>query len=296
MQLDRPINITTRLRDNRAGLLVFLPFAVVLIGLATLFGGKNFLFRQNDPVWSEMQNRGSWRIGVDPSFPPFEMLSDQGQPIGFDIDLAESIAAQWELETEIVSMGFDSLLDAVQTGQVDSIVSALPYDPRLTKDIIYSTPYFDAGIRLVIRNDEGQRFADLGLVEPVPESDLSQEVAQLLGGRKLGVEWGAMADMVGRRLQRHEPTIELEPFPSPLETINALIENPAIDAVLIDNVTLQQHKGTFPIEGIGPVLESNPYVIAVAIDSPILADQIDVALAQLRQSGHLEALAQMWFQ
>src|SRR5690606_37665238 len=98
-------------------------------------------------------SRGTWRVGLDPSFPPFEMLDANGQIIGFDVALAQELAALWGLEVEFVSIGFDSLLDAVRTGQVDSVVSAYPYDPRLTRDVRFSTPYFEAGIRLAIRDD-----------------------------------------------------------------------------------------------------------------------------------------------
>ncbi len=94
------------------------------------------------------------------------------------------MAAAWGVQVEIVPIGFDSLLDVLQAGQIDSVVSALPYDERMTKDIAYSTPYFEAGIRLMVR------------------ADSTLAGAEQLTNQTVAVEWGSMGDMIGRRLQR----------------------------------------------------------------------------------------------
>src|SRR4051812_1271467 len=109
------------------------------------------LFPAQDHTWQTVQQQRIWRIGTDPSFPPFEQLNANGQPVGYDIDLAQHIAIAWGVKLEIVSIGFDSLLDALQTGKVDSVISALPYDERMTQNVAYSVPYFEAGIRLAVR-------------------------------------------------------------------------------------------------------------------------------------------------
>ena len=51
------------------------------------------------------------------------MLDEAGEPVGYDVDLARAIAAEWGMDVEIVALGFDSLLDAVAAGKVDSVVS-----------------------------------------------------------------------------------------------------------------------------------------------------------------------------
>lgn len=236
------------------------------------------LFPARDWTWQAMQSRGTWRVGLDPSFPPFEHLDEVGQPVGFDIDLARRLAAEWGMEIELVAVGFDSLYDAVRTGQVDSVVSAYPYDPRLTRDVRFSTPYFDAGIRLAVRIDS-----------PL------QEIAEL-AGQTVAVEWGSMSDMVGRRLQREQPAIHLAQYDTPAESVQALLADPALVAVLVDNVTLRQAEVSgLPIKGVGPVLESNPYVIMMPRTGRVLQERVEEALQALRERGELEALEQTWF-
>lgn len=255
--------------------------ALFVAALLVWAGGPEQLTRllvRHDGTWAAMQARGAWRVGLDPSFPPFEMLDEAGNPIGYDVDLARQIAQTWGLEVEIVALGFDSLLDAVQTGKVDSVVSALPYDPRATRDIAYSSPYFEAGVRLAVR--AGSPITDV----------------QGLAGQIVAVEWGSMGDMVGRRLRREGIALELAPYETPDEAVTALAKDPAIAALLVDNVTLRQAQGQgAAILAAGPALESNAYVIASARSSSILHEQIEQALDSLRAAGAFVELENRWF-
>ncbi len=236
------------------------------------------LFVRHDGTWAAMQERGTWRVGLDPSFPPFEMLDEAGAPTGYDVELAQAIAQSWGLEAEIVALGFDSLLDAVQAGKVDSVVSALPYDPRATRDIAYSTPYFEAGVQLAIRAGS-------------PITGVAG-----LDGQTVAVEWGSMGDMAGRRLQRAGSTLTLAPYATPDEAVAALADDPSITALLVDGVTLRQAQGRgAALAAVGPALESNAYVIASAPQATLLQENIDQALTALRADGTLGALEDRWF-
>jgi polar amino acid transport system substrate-binding protein len=233
---------------------------------------------RRDTTWQTIQANGVWRVGMDPSFPPFEWLDDAGKPVGYDVELAQRIAADWGVAVEIVPIGFDSLGDAVQTGRIDSVISAFPYDERLTRNIAYSEPYFDAGIVLATRS--GSAIASV--------ADLA--------GKRVAVEWGSMGDMVGRRLQRDESTINRVQFDTPEAAVAALVDEESVDALLIDHVTLriEQVRGA-PIVAVGPVLESNPYVIAMPVNAHELQAAVAATLTRLRDNGTLTTLEADWF-
>ena len=236
------------------------------------------LFTPGDTTWSDMEGRETWRVGVDPSFPPFEMLDESGTPVGYDVDLAHEIAELWGMDVELAALGFDSLLDAVAAGKIDSAVSAMPYDPRATKDYAYSSPYFEAGIRLVVRDES-------------PIAGIGD-----LDGNSVAVEWGGMGDMVGRRLHREGADIVLKPYATAEEAVAALSNDPAIDALLVDNVTLRQAQGSGArIQAVGPTLESNAYVIVMPLAADTLQEQVEIALATLHEKGTLTKLEDRWF-
>src|SRR5690606_9916121 len=145
--------------------------------------------------------------------------------VGYDVDLAQALAKTWGLEAEIVAVGFDSLPDTLKAGKIDSIVSAYPFDERLTQDYAFSAPYFDAGVRLAVR--AGSPITTV--------ADLS--------GRRVGVEWGSMGDMLGRQMQRDGVDVTLVSLETPADLLEALASKQEVDAIFIDNVALRQAQG-----------------------------------------------------
>ena len=63
-------------------------------------------------------------VGTEPSFPPFEMTENDTY-VGFDIDLANAIGEKLGRKVEIKTMGFDALIPALKSGQIDLIASAM---------------------------------------------------------------------------------------------------------------------------------------------------------------------------
>ncbi len=117
-------------------------FALAVIGLRVAHESR-------DTSFTDIRDRGAWRVGMDPSFPPFENLDPvTGQPAGFDVDLARAIAARWGVRVELVGVGFDELIDATAAGRIDSALSALPAVPWRDEEVVSSIPYVEAGLLL----------------------------------------------------------------------------------------------------------------------------------------------------
>lgn len=259
--------------------------ALCLIVVAALLLSGNGIagFGRRDLTWAEIERSKDLRVGVDPSFPPFEDLGEDGLPQGYDVDLAYLIAAEFGVVAKINPIGFDSLIDALRAARVDVVISAMPFDERLTEDVAYSRPYFDAGIRLVVRADS-----------------LITDTTGLAGGR-VAVEWGSTGDMVARQLQRGDDEIaasdfEIAQFDTPDAALAALREDATIVAALVDQVTLRLAQGEgAAIVAVGEVFESVPYVIVMPRKATTLAARIDEALAKYAADGTLDALEEKWF-
>jgi ABC-type amino acid transport substrate-binding protein len=232
---------------------------------------------RRDATWQAMQSRRTWRVGMDPSFPPFQALDAGGVPAGYDVELARKLAAAWGMEVEIAAIGFDSLLDALQAAKIDAIVSAYPYDARLTRNVAFSQPYFDAGLQMA-----------------VPAGSTVRSSADL-NGKRVAVEWGSEGDMVGRQWQRDGIDLTLAPFETPQDTVLALAQGD-VDAILVDSVTLRQAQAAGAmLNAAGPHVTSSPYVIVVPRRAHELLEQINAGLDRLREDGELEMLEQEWF-
>ncbi|MCX7671541.1 MAG: ABC transporter substrate-binding protein, partial [Anaerolineae bacterium] len=264
--------------------------AVVLLGWLLLRSGV----LGRDRTWTRIHETGIWRVGMDPSFPPFENLDvATGRPVGFDVDLAEAIARRWGVRVEFVGVGFDQLLDAVAAHRVDSALSALPIMPHRTREVRFSEPYIEAGLVLVAPVEKA---ADLAAIA-APRGEAGPWVGQLLAGRRLAVEWGSEGDALGRTAQAHAGTpIQLLLRDSPEAALAAVSAGEA-DAAIVDAISLALYnRAGKRLALVGRPLRSDPYAIIVPADAPDLLRAVNDALAALRADGTLASLKARWLE
>ena len=247
---------------------------VILLLLILISLGWYLFAPQDDGTLAEIKQRGTLRVGLDASFPPFEMIDDNDQIIGLDVDIARAVAADLKVDLELVNIGFDGLYDALLARRADLIISGLPYDPRWTEDVAYSSNYFNAGQLLIVRAGEtGIRAVDD------------------LGDRTLAVEWGSQADMEGRRLERTMPDIDLVRQSTAREAVDSLLAGQA-DAAIVDGVS-----GVSAVpRGVMPVmfLSDEWYAAAVHIDSRALLDEVNRTMTRLDKSGEMAKMQAYW--
>ncbi|MCC7353358.1 MAG: transporter substrate-binding domain-containing protein [Anaerolineae bacterium] len=233
---------------------------------------------QPDDAWLRIQQTSVWRVGMDPSFPPFESLDGDDLLVGYDVDMAQAIAARWSVTVTFRGIGFDSLLDAVIAGQVDAAISALPVEPRFARDVAFSIPYFEAGLVLVVRAAD----TDIQRVED-------------LADKRLAVELGSAGDARGRGLQRELNGLTLVPFSLPQEALNAAASGEA-DAALIDGVSAWEFAAqNREVRLLDRAVVSDPYVIVLPVQSPDLVGAVNKAIEEMRADGTLLALRRKWF-
>ena len=86
------------------------------------------------------QQEGVLRVGSETTFPPFE-FTEGSKYVGFDVDLSEAIAKKLGLKMEFKSMGFDALIPAVQSGDIDMIAAGINSTPEREKALDFLKKY-----------------------------------------------------------------------------------------------------------------------------------------------------------
>jgi ABC-type amino acid transport substrate-binding protein len=238
---------------------------IVAAGLWWLFAPRD------DGTLAAIRRRGTLRVGLDASFPPFEAIGADGRMVGFDPELAQSIAADLGVQTELVNIGFDGLIDALLARRVDVVISGLPNDPRWTQDVLYRN-YFNAG-QVLLTADESLR-----------------EIDQL-AGETVAVEWGSQAEMEGRRLAQTVPGLTLLRQPTAEESLAAVVDG-RVGATIVDGVSGIRAEG----QGLRLVqyLADDWYAVAVHIRSRELYQAIDQTLRRLEETGEMDRLQEKW--
>ncbi|MFC1974813.1 substrate-binding periplasmic protein [Chloroflexota bacterium] len=230
--------------------------------------------RDDDGTLTEIQRRGTLRVGLDASFPPFEVVDGNGRIVGLDVDIGRAIAADLGVEAEFVNIGFDGLYDALLARRVDIVISGLPYDPRWTQDVAYTHNYFNAGQMLVTR-----------------AGDAAINTVEDLAGHTVAIEWGSQADMEGRRLEREIEDLTLLRQASAAEALDTLFSGQA-GAVIVDAVS---GVSAFP-RGLKIVtyLADDWYTAAVHIESQALLEAVNQSFVRLEESGQMAEMQARW--
>jgi ABC-type amino acid transport substrate-binding protein len=229
-----------------------------------------------DTVWARVQERGVWRVAMDPSFPPFESLDAEGRPIGLDVDLVNEIARRMGVKAEITTVGFDELVDAVAARRVDAAVSALPEMPWRTKEVAFTRHYIDAGLVLAAPADTALTGVDA------------------LQSLRVAAEWGSQADAYVRELAAgDEQEFELALQETADAALQSVLDGRA-DVAIVDAVTLALFDRDNRLKVIGSPLQPDPYVVYLPVNAPRLLEHVNAALDGMEKDDTLRTIRERW--
>lgn len=236
-----------------------------------------------DATWTRILEEGVFRIGIDPSFPPFETDDGKGNLSGLDIALAEQMVGDWSrandtpIRIQYVYTGFDGLYDALKTGQYDAVLSALPYDPKKTEDVRFTHSYFNGGPLVIVR-----------------EGDTSVKSWYDLADRRVGVELGSSGDGFARKWQRRLK-YDLQEFDTPADALRALRVG-RVDGAFTDAIAFEDFlRAEGGVKIAGKPLADELFVMAVRKDAPTLLQEINAVIDAMKQDGRMERLQEEWF-
>jgi len=100
-------------------------------------------------------------VATDTAFVPFEFMQD-GEYVGFDIDMWNTIADELGLEFELRPMDFNGIIPGLQTRQVDVALAGITIREDRAQVIDFSDGYYDSGFLIMVPVDsEIESFADL---------------------------------------------------------------------------------------------------------------------------------------
>lgn len=89
------------------------------------------------------------RIVTESSFKPFSYLDNQGNLVGFEIDLANALCQEMKAKCEINSQDWDSLIPSLQTDKADAIMAGMSITPERAQTVDFTDAYFDNTLILV---------------------------------------------------------------------------------------------------------------------------------------------------
>jgi polar amino acid transport system substrate-binding protein len=94
---------------------------------------------------AEIKSAGKLIIGIDPTYPPNESKDDAGNPVGWDVELADAMAAKLGLKTEYQIASFDKIIPSIKGGTYDIGVSSFTDNAEREASVDFVN-YFVAGV------------------------------------------------------------------------------------------------------------------------------------------------------
>lgn len=226
-------------------------------------------------TWQRIQDSGTIRVGVDPTYPPFESL-EGGELQGIDIDLVKALADELNLQVSYSYFGYDGLYDALYTEQVDLLISALVVLPEKTRDFSFGLPYFDAGQILVSR--VGEEFNN-------PDD---------IGNSTIAVELGSEGHTLANQWKRSKTNLVVTSYKSVEEALEALVNLDA-DVAIVDNVSGRLFAAKSPdIETGDQVITTEPYALVVRNEDNDLLNHLNDSFSKLIMNGTLDRIIGQW--
>jgi Na+/H+-dicarboxylate symporter/ABC-type amino acid transport substrate-binding protein len=100
--------------------------------------------------FDEILERGVIRVGYRPNNLPCTWLNESGVVVGFDADMAHSLARDLDVTLEFVPFRFDTLYSALREGQIDIAMSCIASLPDRYTRATFSPAYLDLRMALIV--------------------------------------------------------------------------------------------------------------------------------------------------
>jgi arginine/ornithine transport system substrate-binding protein len=224
------------------------------------------------------------RIGIYGQEPPLSFIDTQGEPRGFDVDVARALCARLHTQCELRPTPWQELIPRVQSGTLDAAVASQSITPARRARVAFTRPYYESPARLVARTG---RFPD--------------SAPATLSGRRIGVRRGTTLDDYLE--QTYGDQVRLVRYPTMDDALIDLLLG-RLDLVLGEQLLLDQRLLRQPLGRdyafVGEPLSSLQTLgegqgITVHPAAADLRARLDAAVAALLQDGVIEQLGRRWF-
>ena len=96
----------------------------------------------SDSVLTQVQEEGVVQVGIANNNTPMNFVDDDGNLVGFDVDLANALAEEMGVEAEIVTVDNDTRIAYLTNGTVDMSITNLSHTTSRDEQIDFAEPSY----------------------------------------------------------------------------------------------------------------------------------------------------------
>lgn len=245
---------------------------------ALLFAGCNKDSNTSDGQASDTPEKTTFTVGFDQNFPPYGYVDENGDYVGFDIDLATEAADRLGLELVLQPIDWDAKDLELSSGAIDCIWNGFTINGR-EDQYTWTEAYMDNSQVFVVKADGGiSEFSDLAGKVIAVQTDSSAQTA---------LEDNADLTATFAQLMTY----------ADYNTAFMDLESGAVDAIAMDiGVAKYQISGkedTFVI--LDEELISEQYGVGFLLGNTELRDKVQSVLEEMVSDSTFADISEKWF-
>ena len=231
-----------------------------------------------ESVLDQVEETGVVRIGVRNDNPPMSFINDDGESVGFDLELAEAVADELGLTAELVPVDGTTRISFLESGQVDMSVASMNHTRSRDEAIDFSITYFWDNQSFLVRTDSYSSIDEL----------FGETVAASAGSSAID-SWNSYVE------DADGDASEIVEFDDKLAAVQA-VRDGAVEGYTEDNITMLALAAGDPELTLLPG-GHNPvnFGIGVAENDSEWRDSVNLALQEVWKSGEYQQMYEQWF-
>jgi len=221
----------------------------------------------------QIKDSGKLVLGTSADYPPFEFhLEVDGKDtiVGFDIDIANKIAAAIGVELEIVDMKFEGLLPALTAGKIDLIVSGMTPTDERKQSVDFSVVYYDARQTMLVASDS---------------KDVLNTI-EAFAGKVIGAQKGSIQETLAATTFTASEVKAIDKIPN----LMMELKTGKVDGLVLAEPVAKQYAAANPdlaVNGLDLGSEGGS-AVAVQKDSGAFLDLINQTIEEMISSGEMD--------
>lgn len=221
-------------------------------------------------------------VGFDAEYPPYGYKDDNGEYVGFDLDLAQEVCARngWELVKQPID--WDSKDMELNSGSIDCIWNGFTMTGR-EDDYTWSKPYVDNSIVVVVKEGSGI------------------EKKEDLAGKVVAVQADSSGLAALTDEEDNEENLKLAASFSDLQQVADYntafmnLEAGAVDAIVVGiGVADYQLESRTGFAMLDDKIRTEQYAVGFKLGNEELRDQVQSTLDEMVKDGTFDDVAKKW--
>ncbi len=130
-----------------------------------------------------IRKRGVLRVGYDPESLPFAFFNINDELVGFDVEMAQTLAKELNVKLEFVPFELKTLAQQLRDGEFDIAMSGLIATTTLAEQVGFTKAYLDVHLGIVVEDHEKRNLDTLEEIEARPSLRIATRQAKYYGPR-----------------------------------------------------------------------------------------------------------------